>query len=264
MSLPLFIVDAFADNPFRGNPAAVCLLGEESRATSWMQSVASEMNLSETAFVQNQSQHFGLRWFTPKAEVTLCGHATLASAKVLCETGLVAPDQRINFRTLSGGLHVVQRENLLEMDFPAIHAKECDPPTGLAEALGAELHWVGRNEMDYLVQVKDEKALRGLRPRFEDLGAIEIRGVAVTALSETDECDFVSRYFAPAFGINEDPVTGSAHCALAPFWASKLDRQKMVGYQASERGGIVRVEVKGDRVLLSGNAIITAKGTLLV
>jgi PhzF family phenazine biosynthesis protein len=261
MSLPLFIVDAFSDRPFAGNPAAVCLL-DRPRDEGWMQALAGEMNLSETAFVLPQGDGFHLRWFTPQVEVALCGHATLASAHILYETGRLSAAQPARFQTRSGLLIVRPGDTGLEMDFPAVRANACDPPADLAEVLGATPRFVGRNGMDYLVELETETVVRSLTPDLNRLATLPVRGVIVTAASTTSGIDFVSRFFAPRSGVLEDPVTGSAHCALGPYWSSKLGKVDLLGYQASARGGQVRVGVRGDRVLLGGQAITMVRGTL--
>ena len=262
MEIPLFQVDAFTDQPFAGNPAAVCLLPEE-RDDEWMQAVAAEMNLSETAFLLEQDDGYRLRWFTPKIEVDLCGHATLASAHVLWAEGQVSLDQEIHFHTLSGLLKACRRGDLIELDFPSEPASQVDPPPGLLEALGVSAEYVGRNRFDYLVELDSEKELRDMQPDFAMLGKIEVRGVIVTSRSASPEYDFVSRFFAPVAGIDEDPVTGSAHCCLGPYWQRQLGKDEMTAFQASARGGVVRVRVIGDRVKLGGQAVTVMKGSLL-
>jgi PhzF family phenazine biosynthesis protein len=263
MGLPLSIVDAFTDRPFAGNPAAVCLL-DGPRDDAWMQALAGEMNLSETAFLLPEGDGHRLRWFTPKAEVDLCGHATLASAHVLWETGKLAANQPARFQTRSGRLTVTQAAEAMEMDFPAVRVERCPDPPDLAGALGVTPGFVGRNKMDFLVEVADEAVLRGLSPDFARLAALPVRGVIVTSASATSGVDFVSRFFAPRVGVPEDPVTGSAHCALGPYWAAKLGRSDLAGYQASARGGHVRVGVRGDRVLLGGRAVTVVRGALAI
>lgn len=263
MSLPLFIVDAFTDRPFAGNPAAVCLL-DAPREDSWMQALAGEMNLSETAFLLPEADGFRLRWMTPKVEVDLCGHATLASAHVLWETNRLAADQVARFHTRSGLLLVCRAGDEMEMDFPAKAVEPCADPADLARTLGATTtRFLGRNGMDYLVEVEDEATLRGLTPRMDRLAEVPVRGVIVTSRSSTTGIDFVSRFFAPRAGVPEDPVTGSAHCALGPYWSAKLNKVDLVGYQASARGGVVRVGMRGQRVLLGGRAVTVVRGTLV-
>ncbi len=262
MTTPIWQVDAFADEPFRGNPAAVCPL-TEPRPEEWMQHVALEMNLSETAFVVRRRGRLLLRWFTPACEVRLCGHATLAAAHVLWSEGMVDPARTIEFDTLhSGVLSATRRNDRIELDFPVRSAEVVPPPDGLAEALGVEPILVARAARDVLVLVDDEAAVRALTPDFARLRRIDARGVIVTAPAA--EVDFVSRFFAPAVGVDEDPVTGSAHCCLCPFWAERLGRTTMVGYQASARGGLVSVTLCGDRVVLAGSAVTILRGELLV
>jgi PhzF family phenazine biosynthesis protein len=263
MSAPLYIVDAFTDRPFAGNPAAVCLL-DAPRDEAWMQALGAEMNLSETAFLVPEGDGYRLRWFTPAVEVALCGHATLAGAHVLYETGRLRPAAPARFHTRSGLLIVKQSADGLEMDFPSQPVEACPAPPGLLDALGAEARFVGRNGMDYLVELASEPALRRLTPDFVRLSSVRARGVIVTAAGESSAFDFVSRFFAPQSGVAEDPVTGSAHCALAPYWAAKLGKQDLVGYQASKRGGVVRVGVRGDRVLLRGGAVTVLRGELAI
>lgn len=221
------------------------------------------MNLSETAFLHRIEGGFSLRWLTPAVEVKLCGHATLASAFALWETGALRPDESARFSTLSGWLTCRRDGAWIEMDFPAVTAAPAAAPAGLAEALGADVEWVGSNGMDYLVEVRDEATVRALNPNFTALSTLPVRGVIVTARSSTPEFDFVSRFFAPAAGVNEDPVTGSAHCALGPYWRSKLGRDSFTAFQASARGGAVRLTVVGDRVLLRGQAVMISRVELL-
>ncbi len=263
MAQPVYVVDAFTDRPFAGNPAAVCLL-EKPAEDRWMQQVAAEMNLSETAFLVPRADGYGLRWFTPAVEVDLCGHATLASAHVLWQTGRLPPDAPARFHTRSGLLTARRADDLIDLDFPAVPITPCEPPPGLVEALGAAPQSVGRNRMDLLVEYGTEAAVRALRPDFGKLAQVPVRGVIVTGTSAERKFDFVSRFFAPASGIAEDPVTGSAHCALGPFWAERLGKSDLVGHQVSPRGGVVRVGVRGERVHLGGRAVTALRGELLV
>ncbi len=251
----LHVVDAFTDKPFTGNPAAVCIM-EEAAEESWMQLVAREMNLSETAFLHPIEGGWSLRWFTPAVEVKLCGHATLGSAFTLWETGVAAANETLSFHTQSGWLTCRRDGGWIEMDFPAKVCMPCAAPDGLAAALGCELVTTGLNGMDYLVEVADETLLRSLKPNFSALSLLPVRGVIVTCRSNAAQFDFVSRFFAPAVGVNEDPVTGSAHCALGPYWQSKLGKNAFTAYQASERGGTINVGMRGDRVLLCGQAVM--------
>jgi predicted PhzF superfamily epimerase YddE/YHI9 len=273
MRWPLFQVDAFTAEPFAGNPAAVCLLegetGGQGPDPGWMQRVAAEMNLSETAFLTPGAEagSYGLRWFTPTVEVELCGHATLASAHVLWTEGRVPAGQAIRFDTVSGPLAAHPgAAGTIWLDFPATPAEPADPPAGVVEALGAGApRWVGRARFDYLVELEDEAAVRGLAPDTRRLDGLGSRGVIVTAAAAggSDGYDFVSRYFDPAAGIDEDPVTGSAHCTLGPFWAERLGRAELTGFQASARGGLVQVRPEGDRVRLGGRAVTVLRGRLV-
>lgn len=264
MSIPLFQVDAFASAAFAGNPAAVCLL-PEPRDDAWLAAVAGEMNLSETAFlVRRPDASYDLRWFTPAVEVRLCGHATLASAHVLWERGFLASSEVARFHTKSGLLSATRMsDGRIDLDFPARPATPMETPAGLAEALGAPVLSVWSSADDELVEVTSEEVVRSLKPDFQRLRQVPLRGAIVTARS-AGSYDFVSRFFAPAVGIDEDPVTGSAHCVLAPFWAERLGKREMLAYQASARGGEMRVAVRGDRVGLGGRAITVLAGELLV
>jgi PhzF family phenazine biosynthesis protein len=262
MPQPIIQVDAFTSAPFSGNPAAVCVLSEP-RDEVWMQHVAREMNLAETAFLRARSDGFDLRWFTPTVEVDLCGHATLASAHVLWETGQLALTETARFHTRSGLLTAVRRGDWIELDFPATPDKPTDPPPGLIEALGLTPLYVGRSAFDYLVQVDTQEAVLGVQPDFGRLRRISTRGVIVTSQARSDDCDFVSRFFAPGAGIDEDPVTGSAHCCLAPFWNRLLWKENFVARQLSARGGILKVRLEGDRVRLAGEAVTVLRGELL-
>ena len=262
MPVNIVQVDAFTSTPFAGNPAAVCILPGPVDET-WMRNVAREMNLSETAFLHPENGGYRLRWLTPAIEVDLCGHATLASAHVLWEDGHLAPEVEACFHTRSGLLTCKRDGAWIRMDFPAKNAEPADAPEQLADALGADLTWIGRNQFDYLVQVADEPAVRALQPNHHLLRHLPVRGVIVTAKSRNPEFDFVSRFFAPGSGIDEDPVTGSAHSALAPYWASRLGKNEMTGFQASARGGVIKVKVEGDRVAISGQAVTVMRGELL-
>lgn len=267
MNHTIYQVDAFTDTPFAGNPAGVCILPEAADAL-WMQQVASEMNLSETAFLVARNEAkvaYDLRWFTPVTEVDLCGHATLAGAHTLWETGTVDAKAAITFHTLSGSLTTRQHtRGWIEMDFPAEPESEARAPSALLESLQTDPVYVGKNRLDYLVLLPDAQAVRSLTPDFTRMSTLGTRGVIVTAASDRAGYDFVSRYFAPAFGINEDPVTGSTHCCLGPFWYSRLGTDSLTGYQASPRGGTVRVRIAGDRVRLSGQAVTVMRAHLLI
>ncbi|MCG3110776.1 MAG: PhzF family phenazine biosynthesis protein [Candidatus Manganitrophus sp. SB1] len=262
MGIPIAQVDAFTDQPFSGNPAAVCLLDEPMEA-GWMQKVAREMNLSETAFLLKEGVLFQLRWFTPTVEVDLCGHATLAGAHMLWEWGILKPDEQARFQTKSGLLTADKKEGWIELDLPAEPEKEAPPPPALQKALGMAPKYIGKNRFDYLIEVESEEVLRKLQPDFGLLATVPCRGVIVTSRSDSDRFDFVSRTFAPRAGINEDPVTGSAHCCLGPFWKERLGKNTFLAYQASARGGVVRVRSAGDRVYLGGKAVTVSRGTLL-
>jgi PhzF family phenazine biosynthesis protein len=254
MAQMIFQVDAFTSQPFAGNPAGVCILPELADER-WMQAVAAEMNLSETAFLVPVEDGYNLRWYTPATEVDLCGHATLASAHILWEQGFLEPDQLARFHTRSGLLTAVRKGAWIEMDFPAEEASEIEPQPALEKALGLEPLYTGQNRFDVLIEIADEDAVRALAPNFEQLRSLAVRGVIVTAIAASPDYDFVSRFFAPAVGIDEDPVTGSAHCCLGPYWSTRFAKTELVAYQASARGGIVRMQVVGERVLLSGQAV---------
>lgn len=255
-------VDAFTDRPFAGNPAAVCLL-PSARDAVWMQQVAREMNLAETAFLVGRRDGFDLRWFTPAVEVDLCGHATLASAHVLWEEGHLNAKEIARFHTRSGLLTASRSGDLIWLDFPSTPPESTSPPAEIERGLGATPKFVGRTTFDYLVELDSESQVRALTPDFAALRELGVRGVIVTARSGNGSCDFVSRFFAPGAGIDEDPVTGSAHCGLAPFWAARLGRKELVGQQVSARGGIVRVKLEGERVHLGGQAVTVLRGELL-
>jgi PhzF family phenazine biosynthesis protein len=256
-------IDAFSDPAFRGNPAAVCLL-DAPREAAWMQAVAAEMNLAETAFVQPAPDGFGLRWFTPTVEVDLCGHATLASAHALWETGRLSIDTTARFHSRSGVLTARRHDGLIELDFPVTPAS-AEPAFlgGLAEALGAAPEWTGRSVFDLVAVYANAADVRALHPDMAKVASLPARGVIATAPADDGRHDFVSRFFGPQSGVPEDPVTGSAHCALAPYWADRLGRNRLLGYQASARGGTVRVELVGDRVRLGGHAVTVLRGELL-
>jgi PhzF family phenazine biosynthesis protein len=263
----LYHVDAFAEAPFSGNPAAVCLM-DAAAPEAWMAGVAAEMNLSETAFLFPQSEGFALRWFTPKREVTLCGHATLASAHVLWEEGIVPGFGEIRFTTMSGVLIARRSGGLVELDFPARIAQPCQNDQAVNRALGAgpigTSVYQTANGKVFLLELESEAAVRGLAPDFAALALTRARAVAVTSASRDRGYDFISRYFAPAVGINEDPVTGSVHCSLAPYWAQKLGRNVLTGFQASGRGGFVKCRWEGGRVFISGKAVTICKADLVV
>jgi PhzF family phenazine biosynthesis protein len=263
MAIRIVQVDAFTNRAFAGNPAAVCVL-REAPDEQWMRDVAREMNLSETAFLVPKDDGYQLRWLTPAVEVDLCGHATVASAHVLWQDGHLPPDCQARFYTRSGRLTADRRGEWIELDFPAKLAAASDAPPELLTALGVPApKFVGRNAFDYLVEVDSEATLRGLAPDHSMLRKLPVRGVIVTAHSSTPGFDFISRFFAPGSGIDEDPVTGSAHTALGPYWAGILGRQEFTAFQASPRGGVIRVRLEGDRVKLGGQAVTVMTGELL-
>lgn len=268
MSILYCVIDAFTAVPFRGNPAAVCWL-DSPRETRWMQSVAAEMNLSETAFVEPRPDGFGLRWFTSTIEVPLCGHATLASAHMLYASGRLARRESARFHTQSGLLTARADGNWIVLDFPAFESVPATPPSALIDAVGVrpiETRRVDRKGTDdyWILELASEAEVHGAAPRFTAMTACAPDPVIVTARSASADFDFVSRFFAPSHGIDEDPVTGAAHCMLGPYWRAKLGRDELVGYQASQRGGSVRVGVRGNRVELRGEAVTVSEGSILV
>lgn len=255
------IVDAFAAELFTGNPAAVVLL-DRWLEDSWLQNIAMEFNLSETAFLVPGDGHYHLRWFTPCVEVDLCGHATLAAGVALADLGLFEERSSVSFSTRSGQLRVTRINGQYQLNFPVVHASPCVAPAGLIEALGVTAVNVARNKFDYLVEVATASEVRSATPDFAQLGLIEARGVILTSRDESGQYDFLSRFFAPASGIDEDPVTGSAHCCLAQYWGERLNKSAMVCYQASQRGGVVHVERMGERVNLTGGGFVFARGEI--
>ena len=259
--MEIFQIDAFTDRPFAGNPAAVCLLNGP-RDDEWLKNVAMEMNLSETAFLIQRVDGFDLRWFTPSVEVDLCGHATLASAHMLWETAALPLTETARFHTRSGLLTADYRDGWILMDFPALPQSPAPTPDGLEAALGAPLKYVGQSTHDYLVEIDAAETLRSLTPDFAALKSLDARGIIVTSISDSPKYDFISRFFAPGAGINEDPVTGSSHCALGPYWQQRLGKDEFTAYQASQRGGVVGVHVQCDRVILSGQAVTVMRGEL--
>jgi PhzF family phenazine biosynthesis protein len=264
MSIPIFQVDAFTAEPFKGNPAGVCLLKAPAEA-SWMQDVAAEMNLAETAFPLPEGDGYRLRWFTPKVEVRLCGHATLATAHVLWEQGILAPDGEARFETLSGLLTARRDGELIELNFPA-RPVQPQPPAwaeAVVGALGIRPSFIGMSAEDILIEAADEAAVRSLEPDLATLKSLPARGVIVTSRSSDPRFDFVSRFFAPAVGVDEDPVTGSSHCVLVPFWARRLGKVSMTAYQASARGGVLELRLDGDRVRIAGRAVTVIRGEIV-
>ncbi len=262
----LYWIDAFAEGPFSGNPAGVCLL-EKPAEEGWMKGLAGELGLSETAFVlPRPGGDFSLRWFTPSGvEVKLCGHATLAAAEALLDAGLARPSEAIRFDTLSGELRAWRRKDngLIELDFPEVEPVLAVPPAGLLASLGLiATTGAARAGEDWLLEAAEEEDVRTLDPDFEEIAAFGPRGICVTAKAASPGADFVSRFFGPAVGINEDPVTGSAHCYLGPWWAARLGRTELLGRQISRRGGLVQLSLKNGRAFLSGKAAIVFKGGL--
>jgi len=257
----IYQVDAFTEKTFSGNPAGICVLNEKPEE-KLMQNIAREMNLSETAFLIKEGEKYNLRWFTPDAEVDLCGHATLASAHILWEKGYLRKDIEAKFSTKSGLLTAKMSDGWIELNFPALPEEKTEPSVELLEALGTQATYVGKNKFDYLVEVESEEIVTTMKPDFMKLLKLPARGVIVT--SRAKGYDFVSRFFAPQIGVLEDPVTGSAHCCLGPYWQKKLNKDKFIAYQASERGGILRVKVADNRVLISGKAITVLEGELLI
>jgi PhzF family phenazine biosynthesis protein len=262
MKTPFFQADAFTHFPYAGNPAAVCLL-TGTQPDHWMQAGAAEMNLSETAFLLPEGDGYRLRWFTPRVEVDLCGHATLASAHILWEVGKVKPKEMIRFYTRSGLLTATRDGEWVKLNFPAQNVQNVPPPSDLIEALGVAPGFIGWDKSDYFIEVGNEEIVRNLQPDFARLAKVKTRGVIVTSASSMREYDFVSRFFAPAIGINEDPVTGSAHCSLTPYWANKLGKTEMHAFQASSRGGEIKVCLDGERVVIAGQAVTVISGELL-
>lgn len=260
--IPCWQVDAFTDRPFAGNPAAVVWL-EADADPAWMQNVAAEMNLAETAFVRKLADGYSLRWFTPTVEVDLCGHATLAAAHALWTSGTVS-EEPLRFHTRSGVLTCSRNADLIELDFPATPPTEVPVVPAVLSALGVTgAEYFGRSKFDVLVHLSTAAQLRSLQPDLRALAAVDARGVIVTAVSDDPRYDFISRFFAPRYGVDEDPVTGSAHCALTPFWAAKLRQLTFTAFQASKRGGVLRVRLDGDRVILGGHAVNIWEGRLI-
>lgn len=265
--MKLFQVDAFAEEPFTGNPAGVCLL-DEAKPESWMLLVAREMNLSEIAFLIPQGTSYNLRWFTPKTEVSLCGHATLASAHVIWEEKLIANTETIAFMTKSGVLHARRDGDNIEMDFPSRQVLPVQHNHELNQALKIAPTFTGKYSVPdgdlYLLEVDSDQSVKAIVPNYQQLLSSRARAVIVTSPSSDSRYDFVSRFFAPAVGIDEDPVTGSAHCYLTPYWGSRLGKKELLGYQASERTGIIKCKWAGDRVSLGGKAVTVFRAELLV
>lgn len=251
----LFQVDSFSHAPFKGNPAGVCIV-KQPMDEEWMQNVAMEMNLSETAFLWPEGDAYRLRWFTPTVEVALCGHATLAAAHILWEEKYLDKDKAAQFITKSGALSAYKKGAKIYLDFPSEPPSPCSPPPYLPDLVNGKIIYCGsNNQNDLLVEIESEELVRNFKPRFDILKTFTIRGLILTAQSKNKDYDFVSRFFASSVGVDEDPVTGSAHCCLAPYWAEKLGKLALTGFQASQRGGIVGCELNGDRVIINGTAL---------
>ena len=259
--MDVFIVDTFTNRPYSGNPAAVCII-EKPLVDELMQSIASELNLSETSFLFKENPNYNLRWFTPTTEVDLCGHATLASAHILWETGLSKKNDEIIFSTRGGELSSRKNGPLIEMDFPKLETQHTIIPEELLNQLKMNPVYIGKTRFDYLVEVNDEELVKNYKPKFELIKRLDSRGLIVTSSAESKDYDFVSRFFAPQVGILEDPVTGSAHCSLGPYWSEKIGKSNLTGFQASERGGYVYVNTLDNKVTLSGNAVTVFKGRI--
>jgi PhzF family phenazine biosynthesis protein len=255
-------VDAFTNRPFAGNPAAVCWLEEEADP-QWMQSVAAEMNLSETAFVRRLANDLELRWFTPTVEVDLCGHATLATSHALLSAKLVDADQPLRFYTRSGVLTCRRVGEFLELDFPATPPQAAEIPQLLIDGLGVKPIHFATSRFYSLAVVESAHIVRSVRPDFHKLGQLPTLGIIITAASNDPQYDFISRFFAPALGVNEDPVCGSAHCCLTPYWGTRLGKTELMAYQASARGGVLKLRWNNDRVILGGQAVTVWQGELL-
>lgn len=261
MTVPIIHVDTFVENGFRGNAAAVCILPWPGYP-SWMQSIAHELNVPETAFFYHGTNGFNLRWFSPLVEVDLCGHGTLAVTHVLRQQGYFTGQPAAHFSTRSGPLTAQLQGEWIELDFPSLLQHETAPPLALRKALGVPLKYVGTDGHDYLVELDSEDTVRSLRPDFDVLSTIQARAIIVTSVASSIEYDVVSRVFAPRLGIDEDPVTGSVHCCLGPFWMAKLRKKELIAYQASARGGVLRLRLKGERVYLSGKAVTVSSSTV--
>ena len=261
--MELYNVNTFTEQAFRGNPAAVCILQEE-KEEEWMQQIAKETNLPVTAFIHRIQNNYVLRWFTPTTEIPICGHGTLASAYIIWKKGYQEADKQISFHTKSGVLTSQLKGDWVQLEFPAIPEKKIIAPDLLIRALGVNLKYVGENKLDYLVEVDSEEIVRSLKPNIQSIAQLPVRGVIVTSRSNTSEYDFVSRFFSPAQGLNEDYVTGSAHCCLGTYWKRKLQKSEFTAFQASNRGGMLKVNVLDDTVFLSGKAVTIFEGNLTI
>ncbi|MEQ2528453.1 PhzF family phenazine biosynthesis protein [Bacillaceae bacterium CLA-AA-H227] len=261
--MELSIINTFTEKAFEGNPAAVCFLREE-KGSNWMQNVAKEINLPTTAFIHSLNKAYNLRWFTPTTEIPICGHGTLASSYFLWEKGLMDKDKCITYKTKSGVLKAELMDGWIQLQFPAIYEEKTIAPDLLLMSLAVQPIYVGKSNLDYLVEVESEEIVRNLKPNIELIAKLPVRGVIVTSKSNTNEYDFLSRFFSPSQGIIEDYVNGSSHCCLGPYWKNKLNKTEFTAYQASERGGILRVRVLDNNVLLSGKAVTIFEGKLSV
>ncbi|MBN2380216.1 PhzF family phenazine biosynthesis protein [candidate division WOR-3 bacterium] len=271
MSIPVYRVDSFTDETFKGNPACVCVL-KKTASRDWMQKVAREMNVVRTAFVNEEHNGFRLHWFSPYQESGLCGHATLASAHILWAEGYLKPDEEGRLHTKIGLLKAVNKNDWIELDFPVLPVKPLEGQVSLSSDIRVflgqvprdSLRYIAKSSLAYLVEVESAKALRELKPDFTALSSIPGGKIILTASSDTEGTDFISRFFTQGVKGNEDQATGSAHCCLGPYWSNKLGKEEMIAYQASARGGVVRVKVDGNRVILGGKAVTVFKGQLLV
>lgn len=261
--MTFYIVDTFTDTPFSGNPAAVFILNEDI-SDELKQNIASEINLSETSFVLKNEKNFNLRWFTPIKEAGLCGHATLAAAHIIWELGVLNKNEEAVFETKSRILKARKRVDLIEMDFPIERPVEVDCPEELLKSIEYKPIYVGKNRMDYMAVYESDELIRKMNPNFYHLKKLDTRGLIISAKSSSDKYDFVSRFFAPNSGIDEDPVTGSAHCCLSPYWSKVLGKKELVGYQLSPRGGVVYTKLEDDKVVLTGNAVTVMKSEFLI
>ncbi|MFJ8260663.1 PhzF family phenazine biosynthesis protein [Rummeliibacillus sp. NPDC094406] len=261
--MQLSIINTFTEQPFKGNPAAVCYLSEE-KESNWMQQIAKEINLPTTAFINFLNNKYYLRWFTPTTEIPICGHATLASSYFLWEKGLFDKEKSITFQTKSGVLEAQLIDDWVQLQFPTMIQERTIAPDLLIRALGVNPTYVGKNKLDYLVEVESEDVVRNLKPNIDLITQLGVRGVIITSKSNTNEFDFVSRFFSPSQGINEDFVNGSSHCCLGPYWKDKFKKNDLTAFQASERGGILKLRVLDDEVLVSGKAVTIFEGKLTV
>jgi PhzF family phenazine biosynthesis protein len=262
-SMQIYQVAAFTEEPFHGNPAVVCFLSEPKN-DGWMQSVATEMNMPVTAFLYKNDDHYSLRWFTSTTEIPICGHGTLASAHILYDLNHISREASATFMTKSGWLTANFNAGWIEFTFPSKPDQKTIAPKKLNQALGVKPTYVGKNHFDYIVEVEGEDVVKNLKPNIDIIAQMPVRGVIVTSVSNSNKYDFVSRFFSPAQGIDEDAVTGSAHCCLGPYWERKLNKSDFIAFQASSRGGILKIRVNGERVLLAGKAMTVLEGKLRV